>query len=149
MLSTKPSLTIVRRLKAPPAKVYAAWTDPEQLLRWFGPGSGVALRAEADARVGGRYDIVFRSGDGEQHNCHGEYLEVVPDETLVMTWEWITTPERRSRLRLDFKAIDGGTELTLTHDQFFDEAARDSHREGWTDVLDTLETYLAPGGDGR
>ena len=143
MLATKPSLTIVRRMKAPPAKVYAAWTDPEQIVRWFYPGSGEMLSAEADARVGGRYNIVFRAEDGEQHNCLGEYLEVVPNERLVMTWEWITMPERQSRLSLEMKAIDGGTELTLVHDQFFDEAARDAHREGWSGALDKLEAYLA------
>ena len=33
----EPSLTLKRRLKAPPEKVYAAWTDPEKIVRWFGP----------------------------------------------------------------------------------------------------------------
>ena len=33
----KPSLTIKRRFNAPPAKVYAAWTDPKMIARWFGP----------------------------------------------------------------------------------------------------------------
>lgn len=143
MLATKPSLTIVRRLNASPAKVYAAWTDPAQLVRWFGPDSGAVLSAEADARVGGRFNIVFCTQDGEQHNALGEYIEVVPNEKLVMTWEWITMPERRSRLSLEMKAIAGGTELVLTHDQFFDEAARDAHREGWSGALDKLEAYLA------
>ena len=35
---TKPSLTLKRRLNSPPAKVFSAWTDPEKIKRWFGPG---------------------------------------------------------------------------------------------------------------
>ena len=42
--AVKPSLTLKRRLNAPPAKVYAAWTDPAQLARWFGPADTVQAR---------------------------------------------------------------------------------------------------------
>ena len=55
----KPSLTLVRRLKAPPAKVYAAWTDPALMARWWGPDAGPVLSAEADVRPGGRFSVVF------------------------------------------------------------------------------------------
>ena len=41
--ATKPSLTIKRRLKAAPAKVFAAWTDPEKVKRWMGPGEVKAV----------------------------------------------------------------------------------------------------------
>ena len=37
----KPSLTLKRRLDAPPSKVFAAWTDPEKLVHWFGPADTV------------------------------------------------------------------------------------------------------------
>ena len=43
--TTKPSLTLKRRLNAPPAKVFAAWTDPEKMKRWMGPGEVATLRA--------------------------------------------------------------------------------------------------------
>ena len=142
MLMTKPSLTLVRQLKASPARVYAAWTDPAQLVRWFGPDSGGVVSAETDVRVGGRFSIVFHTEDGERHNALGEYLEVAPDRKLVMTWEWITMPERRSQLTIELRAKDGGTELTLLHEQFFDEAGRDAHREGWTGCLRRLEQFL-------
>ena len=46
--ATKPSLTLKRRLKAPPAKVFAAWTDPEKVKRWMGPGEVKAVNAECD-----------------------------------------------------------------------------------------------------
>ncbi len=142
-LITKPSLTIKRRLNAAPAKVYGAWTEPAKIARWFGPEQAETLRAEADARVGGRYRIVLRSPGGEEHDVSGVYREVVPNEKLVFTWAWRSTPERESLVTVLIKGDADGTVLTLTHEQFFDEAARDRHRSGWTGALDKLEKYLA------
>ena len=141
--TVKPSLTLKRRLNAPPAKVYAAWTDPTQIKRWFGPTQVEALSAAADVRVGGRYRIVMRGSDGEEHDVSGVYREVVPNEKLVFTWAWRTTPERESLVTVTLKADGSGTILTLTHEQFFDEPARDRHRSGWTGALDKLEAYFA------
>src|SRR5436190_14151392 len=84
--ATKPSLTLKRRLKAPPAKVYDAWTDPTKIARWWGPAQAQFLGAETDARVGGRFHVRFATPDGEQHDVSGVYREVVPDEKLVFTW---------------------------------------------------------------
>jgi uncharacterized protein YndB with AHSA1/START domain len=140
----KPSLTLKRRLNASPAKVYGAWTDPEKIARWFGPeGADETLLAETDVRVGGRFRIIFRMSDGEQHDVSGVYREVVPDEKLVFTWAWRSTPERESLVTVALRRDGDGTLLTLTHEQFFDEAARDRHRGGWTGTLDKLERYLA------
>lgn len=142
-LATKPSLTLKRRLNAPPAKVYAAWTDPAKIMKWFGPANVTVEHAEADARVGGRYRIVARDDSGEQHGVGGIYREVVPNEKLVFTWAWQSTPERESLVTVHLKSDGPGTLLTLTHEQFFDEAARDRHQSGWTGTLDKLEAYLA------
>ena len=49
----KPSLTIKRHFNAPPAKVFAAWTDPEKVKRWMGPGEVKTVRAENDVRPAG------------------------------------------------------------------------------------------------
>ena len=141
-LATKPSLTLKRRLNAPPAKVYAAWTEPAKIARWFGPQGAEVLRAEADVRVGGRYRVIFRVSDGEQHDVSGGYREVVPKQKLVFTWAWISTPERESLVTVALKRDGDGTLLTLTHEQFFDEPARDRHRSGWSGVLDNLESYV-------
>ena len=139
----KPSLTITRRIKAPPEKVYRAWTDPAQITRWFGPEGAEMLSAEADARVGGRYHMVFRTPDGEEHDVSGSYREVVPNAKLVFTWMWRTMPERESLVTVALKRDGDGTLLTLLHEQFFDEAARDRHRSGWSGTLDKLDRYLA------
>lgn len=143
MIEEKPSLTLVRRIKAPPEKVYAAWTRPELMARWWGPDAGPVLSAEADPRVGGRFRVVFQTLDGETHDCRGEYQEVEADRKLVFTWEWVTLPERRSLVTIRFRPIEEGTELNFTHAQFFDEAARDGHRTGWSGAFEKLEALIA------
>jgi uncharacterized protein YndB with AHSA1/START domain len=141
----KPSLTLKRRLNAPPAKVYGAWTEPEKIAHWFGPSQTVpgSVRAELDVRVGGRFRVSFKTEDGEHHEVGGVYREVVPNEKLVFSWAWHTTPERESLVTVLTKNDGDGTLLTLTHEQFFDEAARDGHKQGWTGTLDKLEHYLS------
>jgi uncharacterized protein YndB with AHSA1/START domain len=141
--ATKPSLTLKRRFKAPPAKVFAAWTDPEKMKRWMGPEGVVGLSAEIDARIGGRYRLLMKSPDGEEHDVSGVYREVVPNEKLVFTWAWKSTPERQSLVTVLLKPDGDGTLLTLTHEQFFDETARDHHRQGWMGSLDKLERFVA------
>ena len=144
-LVNRPSLTLKRRLNAPPAKVYAAWTDPQKIARWFGPSSVKAgtERADIDARIGGRYRLSFDTEDGEHHEVGGVYRELVPDQRLVFSWAWHTTPERESLVTISLRPDGDGTLLTLHHEQFADQAARDGHERGWSSVLDKLETYLA------
>jgi uncharacterized protein YndB with AHSA1/START domain len=142
-MPTVPSLTFKRRIGASPEKVYAAWTDPAQIARWWGPEQAETLNAELDPRVGGRFRIVFRTPDGEVHDVSGTYREVVPNEKLVFTWMWRTMPERQSLVTVALGRDGDGTLLTLLHEQFFDEAARDRHRSGWTGALDKLQEYFA------
>jgi uncharacterized protein YndB with AHSA1/START domain len=138
-----PSLSIRRKLKATPEKVFAAWTQPEALKRWFAPGDEtVVLLAEADVRVGGRYRIVMRRPDGNEHRVGGVYKQVVPGRKLVFTWAWESTPERESLVTVKIEPIAGGCELTFTHEHFFDEAARDRHQQGWAVSLERLDSYL-------
>ena len=142
-VTIKPSLTIKRRFKAAPAKVFAAWTDPEKLKHWMGGREIASVTAQADVRVGGRYRIVMqKSGDGEQHDVSGVYREVIPNERLVFTWAWKSTPERESMVTITFKADNGGTLMTFTHEQFFDEDARDRDQQGWSTSFEKLEKYL-------
>ena len=139
----KPSLTLKRRLNAPPEKVFAAWTDPAQISKWFGPDAGPVKRAETDLRTGGRYTVEFRTEDGEDHHVSGIYREVVTNEKLQFTWAWRTMPERESLVTVLIKPDGDGSLLTLIHEQFFDEAARDGHNRGWSGCLDKLERLLA------
>jgi len=112
-------------------------------VKWFGPDSGPVTRAETDVRVGGRYTIVFRTEDGEEHNVSGIYREVEPNVKLQFTWRWITMPERESLVTILIKPDGDGSILTLIHEQFFDEEARDRHAMGWSGCLDKLARLFA------
>ena len=141
--ATKPSLTIKRRFKAAPAKVFAAWTDPEKIKHWMGPGEVRLVSAECDLRVGGRYRWLMRAPSGEEHDVSGVYREIIPDRKLVFTWGWKTMPERESLVTVAIEPDGGGSVLTLMHEQFADEDARDRHNAGWTSALDKMERMLA------
>jgi uncharacterized protein YndB with AHSA1/START domain len=141
--AVKPSLTLKRRIKAPPAKVFAAWIDPEQVKRWMGPGEVKAVSAACDPRIGGRYHWVMRNPAGEILDVGGVFREMVPNEKLVFTWVWKSTPERESLVTVEIKPDGAGSLLTVTHEQFFDEDARDRHQGGWNGALDKMEKLFA------
>ena len=142
-MATKPSLVLKRRLKAAPEKVYEAWTKPEQMTRWWGvyddPRPPIA---ETDLRVGGRFKVQFWDPKNEHHSVSGVYREVVPNRKLAFSWAWQSTPERESLVTIELNPVTEGTMLTLTHEQFFDEKARDDHGHGWNVALDRLESFL-------
>ena len=143
-LAEKPSLTLSRRYAVGPEKVWRAWTDPQALKRWFGPGGPrpVAL-AELDVRVGGRFRVLFGGAEGTEHEVQGVYREVVPNRRLVFTWIWPrTTPERESLVTVEFRQAGRGTELIFTHAQHFDAKVRDGHRQGWSESFIKLEQLL-------
>ena len=139
----KPSLSIVRQFSVAPEKVWRACTDPQALTQWMAPSDAFSvLVAEADVRVGGRYRIVMKAPDGEEHDVSGVYREVVPNRKLAYTWAWKSTPERESIVTLHFRDTGHGTELTLIHEAFADVAARDRHHQGWLGCIGRLERLL-------
>ncbi|ANB71995.1 SRPBCC family protein [Paraburkholderia phytofirmans] len=142
-MSTKPSLTLQRRLDAAPAKVFRAWTEAAQFMKWMHPNGAEVLRAEVDARVDGRFTMGYRKPDGRELEVYGQYLEVVPDAKLVFTWAWRSQPEQESLVTVLLRPDGNGTLLTLTHEQFIDEETRDLHQSGWSHGLDSLERYFA------
>jgi uncharacterized protein YndB with AHSA1/START domain len=144
-LDPRPSLTITRRLRASPQKVYAAWTHAESLIQWFAaqakPGS---VKADLDVRVGGRYRISFTDQEGDEyHEVGGLYREVVPDARLQFTWAWHSTPERESLVTIEFKPDAAGTLMIFRQEQFADQAARDNHERGWNKFFDVLEKHFS------
>ena len=143
-MASNPSLALKRRFKASPAQLYQAWTQPEKMIAWWGvTGHPSTPIAESDLRVGGRFRVQFWTPDDEHHSVSGVYREIVPPTRLVFSWAWQSTPERESQVTLDLKPDNDGTILTLTHEQFFSEQARDDHRGGWSMALDKLEKVFA------
>ena len=147
MTVERPSLTLIRRINASPARIYQAWTRPEQMMRWWGPDAGPVLIAVVDVRLCGRFRVVFQMLDGEKRDCSGVYREVEPDRRLVFTWHWADIPEHESLVTVVLRVLPEGTELALTHSQLDDERMRDSHREGWSGALDKLQQLFASPGE--
>jgi uncharacterized protein YndB with AHSA1/START domain len=144
------SITLVRRIRARPATVFNALTTSEGIARWWGPDAGPVLLSECDARVGGRFRLRFRKLDGTEHETTGEYLEVVNPRRVVMTWEWIFggEPDVRgqvSRIEIDLRPIETGTELTFTHARLQTTISAEHHEWGWGGALDKLVRYLSAG----
>ncbi len=139
-----PVLSMVRRFGASPAAVYAAWTRPELLARWWGPHHTRVESAEVDARVGGRFRVALVEDNGARHEVSGVYSEVEPERKLVFSWAWAgAPPERESRVTVSFRPAPEGTELTLVHDRFADADTAARHRRGWTESLERLSARLA------
>jgi len=67
----------------------------------------------------------------------------VPEQRLVFSWAWHSTPERESLVTISIKPEGSGTLLTFLHEQFADATARDNHQRGWMELLDKLESFLA------
>jgi uncharacterized protein YndB with AHSA1/START domain len=142
------SLTLVRCIAARPSIVFEALTTPDGIACWWGPDDGPVLLAEADIRVGGRFRVRFRMLDGSEHESSGEYTEVVKPTRLAMSWRWTRGGEpveagEESRVAIDLRPIETGTELTFTHSRLQTDASRDSHMEGWSGALDKLERHFA------
>jgi uncharacterized protein YndB with AHSA1/START domain len=146
-----PDLVLTRRFAAPRERVFAAWTHPELLRRWWAAVGGWSTsRAEVDLRPEGRYRLSMRNPDEEaEYTVAGEYVEVIPPERLVYTWTWegdaeIMAGSGGTVVEVDFvEAADGATEVRVIHRGFGAEAVRDLHGEGWTGCLDNLDRALA------
>jgi uncharacterized protein YndB with AHSA1/START domain len=150
-------VVLTRKLRHPPARVFAAWTSGEQMQRWLTPGPGTRLTAHVDCRVGGGLTLVYHDPDGTVHRVGGRYLVIKPRERLVFTWTWLSSdapaglPPRpppldaigvETLVTVDFAACPGGTLLTITHQRFKTDVEAERHGAGWAGALDQLPAYL-------
>jgi uncharacterized protein YndB with AHSA1/START domain len=134
-------LELKRTYPHPPGRVYEAFTQPEQLLKWFGPEGYETVEAEVDLRNGGRYRIAMRKlPDGDPFHVEGVYREIVPGQRLQFSWQWSGTNDAgiETLVTMEFHERDGGTELVLQHERFPALDMRDRHIKGWSSVLDRL-----------
>lgn len=137
------NLTLHRVIDAPVETVYAAWTDPSILERWFAPGNAVVARAVVDVAVGGTFLVEMRGPDGGRSIVKGRYREVVPRRRLAHTWRWEGS-DLESLVTVEFEPTSTGkTRLTLTHSRFAHEKTRDEHGRGWNGCLAKLDDVIA------
>lgn len=133
-----------RTIHAPRERVFRAWTDPEELRKWWGPGLFTTPSAEVDLRQGGAYRLVMQPADGDPLLLTGTFLEVVPPERLVYTWRWeIGVPDLQDSLvTVEFRDVGGSTEIALTHEHA-PGSVLDPYQMGWESGLEKLEAMLA------
>ncbi|HEX2074993.1 MAG TPA: SRPBCC family protein [Geodermatophilus sp.] len=111
---TVPLVRITREFDAPREKVFRAHTDPDLLVRWYGPRD-LELRIDHfDCRTGGAYR--FRHlGDGQEYRFFGSFHEVRPADLIVQTFTFEGEPDGVALERLVFEDLgDGRTRLTST-----------------------------------
>lgn len=139
-------LKLKRLIKAPIARVYAAWTTPEDMVHWFGPGQWTVTSAKSDARPGGSWRVRFHS-DAENRDVevYGVYREVKPNTRLVFTWK-SDNPQMNfgeTLVTVEFVEAGASTEVHIAHDGFPAEPIRERHYLGWDNCCDNLEKLFA------
>ncbi len=143
--ATDRELVITRVFDAPRELVFRCWTDPAELVGWWGPTGFAATSVSADATEGGAWRIrIHNAADGTGHWASGVYLEVVPPERLVFSFAWDEQGEQRedTLVTIVFADRDGKTEMTFHQAGFVTDASRDGHVEGWRESFDDLHAYL-------
>ena len=138
---SSPGLTLqVRRtFAAPREKVFAAWTQREQLEKWMcrDVASHTIIHHQQDIRPGGRWCLEVRDpAKNEVYWGQGVYREVKPVANLHPGSE-------ETLVTVEFFARGKSTEVVLTHTAFATAALRDEHDRGWNGCFDVLEKMLA------
>jgi uncharacterized protein YndB with AHSA1/START domain len=152
------ALVIERIFDAPRELVWKAWTDPEQVLRWWGPTGFSSPAAEIDLRVGGKYLWAMRSPEGYEFWNTGVYRDIVPFERIVCTQSLADEKGNvvpathygmsgdfplEMLLTITFEDLGGKTRLTLRHEGFPAGEMMEGAGDGWNGAFDKLAASLA------
>jgi uncharacterized protein YndB with AHSA1/START domain len=144
-------------IAAPPARVFQAISDPQQMPQWWGQSGVYTLtKSTMDVRPGGKWRSDGVGADGKTFYVEGEYLEVDPPRLLVHTWigsysgplktvvRWELEPHTVHGLHPSGPKKSGtGTLVRVRQDGFAGNLENaTSHGEGWKRVLGWLEGYL-------
>ncbi len=147
------TLVVRRTIRATPERLFAAWTEPAQLRRWWGPAQVDCPVAEVDLRVGGRYRLANKFPNGSVWWIGGTFEAVAPPRLLVYSWELSpgeiapggAAPPAQAveRVTVRFEPKGDATDVVVTHERIADDAARVSHEQGWLGCLDGLAKFLS------
>ncbi len=142
-------IVLSRVIDAPRDEVFRAWVEPERMFRWFGPrGFRCEVHQAGEAKAGAvwRFDMI--APDGHRFDSRMVYLEVVPNERLVLDHGADKDDDpNRFRMTITFdQQSDGKTVLTLR--QLHPSKAQRDGTIGFGAVelgyqtLDKLDAYL-------
>lgn len=135
------ALVVRRTIRARPETLFAAWTDPQQLMRWWGPEGVSCTAAEIDLRVGGSYRIANRMPDGSTLWIAGEFELIEPPSRLIYSWRLEIPGASTERVSVSFVPCDTATEVIVTHERIASTPARTQHERGWVDCLAGLARF--------
>jgi uncharacterized protein YndB with AHSA1/START domain len=139
-------IVMTRVFDAPRDLVFEAQTSCEHMSHWWGPRKYEVASCEIDFRPGGKWRILHRGPDGDEHAFYGEFREIVPPERIVWTFEWGGMPGHVSVDTLTLEEHDGKTTLTAT--SVFDTVEdrdgmlQSGMEEGAAETWDRLDEYL-------
>ncbi len=142
-VASEREIVATRELDAPRDLVWAAWTDPRHVARWWGPRGFTSTIAQMDVRAGGAWRFVMHGPDGTDFDNVMSYVEVVPPERIVM--DHLSAPTFRMTATF---AEHGGRTTVGVRMTFESAAARDQvvkavrADEGLRQNLDRLGDYL-------
>lgn len=120
-------LVIRRVFDAPARLLFAAYSTPEHVMRWFGPKGWPLTLCEIDFRVGGRYRFAMTGPDGRQNAPFGgAYLEIVPNRKIVYDNAFEAPGAEKMIVTVTFDERAGQTTLTI-HTLFASVAMKDAH----------------------
>ena len=145
-LSADRELVITRIFDAPCRLVFKMWTEPEHLVRWWGPSGFTTISGRMDVRTGGVWSRSMRAPDGRVIRKHGVYREIVMPERLVFTYvtdDPVGNPGPETLVTVTFADLCGKTRLTLHQAGFASVLAREAHHAGWTSCLERFAEHLS------
>jgi uncharacterized protein YndB with AHSA1/START domain len=137
-------LRLKRVFAAASSVVFAMFSDPNAVSRWWGPEGFTIPSLRFDPRVGDQYRIEMQPPDGDTFALVGEFREVNPPTRLAYTFVWDPpdADDVETLAVLTFHDLGDGTEVVLTQGAFRTEARCALHRDGWTESLDKAERLI-------
>ncbi len=145
MNTEKYALTLTRTFDAPRELVFAAWTKPEHLVRWWGPRGCTIPQCDLDVKKGGKWSTTMRHENNEENRVQGEYLEISQPDRLVFTWAWQYEdgPGHETTVSVTFEEQGGKTVMKFHQEMFQEEEYRNLHEQGWNSSFECLIDFLA------
>jgi uncharacterized protein YndB with AHSA1/START domain len=113
-LPAEREIHVERVFDAPRERLFAAYTDPELIPRWWGPRGTTTIVDELDAKTGGRWQFRMRNEDGSETVFRGVFREVAAPERIVQTFEWDGMPGHVSVDTASFEDLGDRTRVVST-----------------------------------
>jgi len=136
---------MTRVLPATRSVVFEAFSDPNELAKWWGPQGFTSPSMEFDPRVGGTYRIEMQPPEGDSFFLTGEFRELDPPARLAYTFVYDDPDpdDVETVVTLSFRDLGESTGVAFTQGRFKTEARCALHRGGWTDSFDRLEELIS------